>query len=655
MIHAETSRGRFATLRRAVRHPSLGGAAALGFALSATWSDPTLAVGLGPVTQQSALGQSLRVVVPVLVSPGEDIGAECFRLGASEREVDGVPQLAFGRMSLERTADGAHLVITNAAPVTDPVVRITVQAGCDRAVRREYVLLMDPPPIETPVVAAESSPPANVAQAPETAPAATPARRARGGERAATGGAPRSAAGEPVRAAKKPPPPPKARTMAKSPPKRPARVASDSPRLTVSSAAPLDSAGPGAPYGPSADPARAQQELANAIEAETVVLQRRIVELTAMVDQMQEQLRAAEAAQRGTGATANAPTVASAATPASAPTPAIAPANPLAAEIAPVKSGAWSEQNWPLLSAIVGMPLLLAMGLLWRRRSQRTAPAEWPSTRMTPNPEAIAAAITETRLQNTAAGMAEPTGPPVEPPPPKPTAMRRPATRASASSLAVSELLHATEEARVYVALGHPERAIDVLTEHIRQVPRSLPAAWLMLLGLYRDNGREQDFRRLAEEFHLHCNVQAPAWDSFGAGEYEEGGLETFPHILREVTRTWRQPGCREYLERLLYDNREGRRMGFPLTAYSEILLLLQILDAPAPVDIDSDLVSDGRLEPVPKPAPTSTPPGNRPGATEPVRIARAAADAQRPTQRPLDLEPDGNERAGAPAKKLSS
>src|SRR5262249_2009987 len=167
MIHADTSGGRFATLRRAVAHPSLGGAAALGFALSASWSDPMLAVGLGPVTQQSALGQSLRVVVPVLVSPGEDIGAECFRLAPSEREVDGVPQLAFGRMSLERTAEGARLVITNAAPVSDPVVRMTVQAGCDTAVRREYVLLMDPPPIETPVVAAESAPRTEVAQAVE--------------------------------------------------------------------------------------------------------------------------------------------------------------------------------------------------------------------------------------------------------------------------------------------------------------------------------------------------------------------------------------------------------------------------------------------------------------------------------------------------------
>jgi hypothetical protein len=126
-----------------------------------------------------------------------------------------------------------------------------------------------------------------------------------------------------------------------------------------------------------------------------------------------------------------------------------------------------------------------------------------------------------------------------------------------------------------------------------------MPAAWLMLLDLYRTSGRRQEFRRLAEEFHLHCNVQAPLWKGFGSSD--EGGLETFPHILRQVSSIWRQPGCREYLEGLLYDNREGRRVGFPLVAYGEVLLLLQILDAPPPVDIDSDLVNAGKLEPIPK------------------------------------------------------
>ena len=615
MIRAETSRSRFAALRRAVAHPSLGGAAALGFALS--WSDAMFAIGLGPVTQQSGLGQSLRVVIPVLVSPGEDLAGECFRLVASEREVDGVPQLAFGRVNLERTADGARLVVTNAAPVNDPVMRMTVQAGCDTAARREYVLLMDPPPIETPVVAAESAPRTEMAQAPEASSTAAPARRARGGTGAATANA-TSGAGEPARSTRKPAAPAKPRSSAKAATKRPARVAGEQPRLTVSSSAPLTAAGPRS----DAEQARVQQELANAIEAETVVLQRRIVELTATVERMQEELRVAEAAQRAAGETAKA----------AAPPP-------------PAKASARTDQNWPLLTAIAGLPLLVAMGLLWRRRSQREAPAEWPAMHVAPIPTATEAADTETALPDAAYGAAARAVEPAPPrsAPPRAAPPRAAIARDAASALAVSELSHVTEEARVYVALGHPERAIDVLNEHVRQAPKSMPAAWLMLLDLYHASGRRQDFGRVAEEFHAHCNVQAPLWESFGGSEYEEGGLETFPHVLGEVTRTWRQPGCREYLEKLLYDNRAGRRIGFPVAAYGEILLLLQILDPPEPVDIDRDLVNDGKLEPIARTGGKSARQDHPPRAAPPVRTERSgkADDARRPTQRPLDFEPD--------------
>jgi hypothetical protein len=645
MIRADRSGGRLATLRRAVGYPSFGGAAALGFALS--WSDPIAAVGLGPVTQQSALGQSLRIVVPVLVSPGENIGAECFRLAASDREVDGAPQLVFGRVNLERTSEGARLVITNAAPVNDPVVRMTVQAGCETAVRREYVLLMDPPPIETPLVAAEAQPRTEMAQAPETIPAAAPTRRARGSAGAATSAA-ASGSGEAARAARKPAAPAKPRSPAKAAPKRPVRPAGDQPRLTVSSAAPLPSGDPRTANA-SVEQARAQQELANALEAETVVLQRRIVELTAMVERMQEELRIAEAAQRPS---------ADQAAKAPAPTPSPEPA----------KSSPWSDQNWLLLSAIGGLPLLIALGLLWRRRFEREAADRWPTARgaspatappthVAPFPGLPKQALAEVTLQNTPAGVAPPTGPLVAPSPPKKVPKRAAVARDSASALAVSELLHVTEEARVYVALGRPERAIDVLNEHVRQEPRSMPAAWLMLLDLYHASGRRQDFRHLAEEFHMRCNVQPPLWESFDSkSAYEEGGLDAFPHVMREITRLWRQPDCRAYLEKLLYDNREGRRVGFPLAAYSEILLLLQILDAPPPVDIDSDLVNDGKLDAVPKATSATVPAGDPPPA-EPGRSDRRgpAAPPRPEAQRSLDFEPERGGAAGGSARKLSS
>jgi hypothetical protein len=95
--------------------------------------------------------------------------------------------------------------------------------------------------------------------------------------------------------------------------------------------------------------------------------------------------------------------------------------------------------------------------------------------------------------------------------------------------------------------------------------------------------------------------------------------------------------------------------MGFPLAAYSEILLLLQILDAPPPVDIDSDLVQSGKLDAIPKPATGATPATALPAESGRRAPAGAVDAVGKPAQRPLDLEPDRSEGAARPAKKLSS
>ena len=55
-------------------------------------------------------------------------------------------------------------------------------------------------------------------------------------------------------------------------------------------------------------------------------------------------------------------------------------------------------------------------------------------------------------------------------------------SRAPASTVAVSELSHVTEEAGVYLAFNRVDRAIEVLEQHIKTSPGTLPAAWMMLL-----------------------------------------------------------------------------------------------------------------------------------------------------------------------------
>ena len=139
----------------------------------------------------------------------------------------------------------------------------------------------------------------------------------------------------------------------------------------------------------------------------------------------------------------------------------------------------------------------------------------------------------------------------------------------------------------------------------------------------------------------MHFNVQTPLWEAF-AEEPRLGGLDGFPHVEAKVVELWRKPGCRAYLERLLYDNREGRRNGFPLLTYADILLLVQVLDAPEDLDIDRDLASVGKLGSAPS---ARSAPRVRPAATAaPVRTRRPMPPdpAARPAQQPIrfDIEP---------------
>jgi hypothetical protein len=523
---------------------------------------PALAAGLGPVVQQSSLGQSLRVVIPVLLGPGEELASECFRLVAAERDPDGIPQALFGRAAFERTGESARLVVTHARPVQDPVLRLTIEVGCDKGVRREYTLLMDPPVIDVPVAAAESEPaPAATVRAP------TVRERGRSAE-----GAPAAAArtAPPARAAGVPkarkPGPVKGSAASKAPPRRaPPPSETQGPRLKVSRTTPGATPAAAATEVPTQQQVQAQQDLANALEAETVVLRQRVAELSALVDRMQEQVRAQEAAQRAADEAAKAAEE--------------------AARTSPwTKALRWWEANWTPIALIVGLPLLLAGGLLWKRRRDAGSAPAWqiggvPTNRF--EATSILAESPPTRSAGTGAAVR------------KPDAKRQAA--AGASALAVSELSQVTEEARVYVALGHADRAMNVLHEHVRQVPRAMPAAWMMLLDLYHTHGRRQEFRQLAEEFHLRCNVQAPTWESYPVRNDGAAGLDEYPHVAKRIIGLWRLPECRDYLERLLYDNRDGRRNGFSLAAYGDILTLLQILGAPV-VDIDSDLAEEGKL-----------------------------------------------------------
>ncbi len=328
---------------------------------------PAWALTLDAIAEQSLLGQLFRIVVPVVAQPGEELSGECFKVVPARVDTtDGVPEVTTARVALEQSAGASRLVVTTGRAVNEPVMRVTLQAGCDRAIRREYLLLFDPPLTEAPAVdtrmpsvSASGTPAASseAASLPDAVPvtgetAAAPAdTRSNSADAGRTPGTPAperkpAAAGQGAG--------PRVTATSTSTPARAER-----PRLAISrTVAGTGTSGKGTAENFSALTKSAQEA---ALEEQEVVLRSRIAELSAQVERMQQEriaelaaaverlqveVRAAEAAQRAAEEAAK-----------SAPWAVLV---------------RWWEEAWPWVASLAAIVALAAGGVAWRRRRPRS-------------------------------------------------------------------------------------------------------------------------------------------------------------------------------------------------------------------------------------------------------------------------------------------
>ncbi|SPJ14640.1 exported hypothetical protein [Burkholderiales bacterium] len=160
--------------------PPRAAAAALAVALAFSLPE-ALALGFGVPQISSTLGEPLRMRIPLRVDPGIELTSQCVRL-VPNAEGDDLPALtmATARLTLEMNSDQPPaLRIDSASPINEPVLHVTVEAGCLQRVQRQFTLLLDPPEYSPQLALA--LPPAQVAatQAPANtgtgAPEAPPA------------------------------------------------------------------------------------------------------------------------------------------------------------------------------------------------------------------------------------------------------------------------------------------------------------------------------------------------------------------------------------------------------------------------------------------------------------------------------------------------
>jgi hypothetical protein len=134
------------------------------------------------------------------------------------------------------------------------------------------------------------------------------------------------------------------------------------------------------------------------------------------------------------------------------------------------------------------------------------------------------------------------------------------------------------ELADIMLAFGRTKGAAEMLHEHIVANPKEALAPWFKLLEIYRQSGLRMEFENVSMRLHKNFNVKVEDWDAVSRGPAPAESLEAFPHVIRKISQHWRQPDCDAYLRKLLEDNRDGQRVGFPRAVAEEINLLLEVL-----------------------------------------------------------------------------
>lgn len=475
------------------------------------------ALGLGELKVRSYLGQPLHATV-ALAGTTPNTTADCFSLDSSAAAI---APLVRTQLSIEQSGSHAVLHIRTPQAIHDPIAQFVLVSDCETRLKRDYVILLDPPALAETVAISRSEP---VAEAIPAASTTTPKPRT-------TRKAPRNT--QRARATS-----PRLATSTSQPAiaRVPANASVAAPRLVLSgkhgSAAHAALALRLDTNLPDLTLPRPEPLTTTEMSDENTALTRKLAHLETQLASLQQRNLELEA-QRATAA------------PKASPPAAKQPA------------------QWPLYLLAAGLVAgggLLVAGL--RRRSRNRHPiVMMDDTAWTP-PDAMPSLHEASR----------PSPPVVAPASQQPPEM---SLLEAASTEVKDDIL---DQAEVYMAHGHGELAVHLLQEHLRVAPDESPVPWLLLLDLLQREGDTAGYATASTECRRYFNIDLSGQSTSNNNE-EGAGLETYPLLLEELVKVWKTPDASAFFDELIYDNRGGTRIGFEPHVYRDILMLRAIAD----------------------------------------------------------------------------
>jgi chemotaxis protein histidine kinase CheA len=569
--------------------------ALVGTALLCT-AGPAQALGFGRSINASYLGQPLNFAATVRLETDETLPREC--VAAEVQSGDNKLPSAALRITVEPGANANERLIrvSTQTQIDEPVVTVTVTAGCLPRLTRSFVTLMDPPGLNlaqggaavpevslpaqrvdadvAPVVSVVQAAQAASAPARARAPAASDARPAR--PRAVT--APTPAPRQRNAAAPAATVQPRERkaaapvAVAKAPGSRLQLEAGTAATLTATAASAAAARAAAAPAMTASAAAAAEMAAASAVQAVAAAASAASA-AEQRVALLEEQLRALREDSKKTQ-------------------------QALATLQSSLNEAQASRYSNPLVYGLAWLSALLALAVaaLWWRQSQSRQSSQWwlaPSAGSVAQTQSVKPVATRAPTSEAAAARQE-TQPAVmdernvvrtieeESSGFRTEVLDAPATLspmvAEAASprreLSVEELIDLEQQADFFVVLGQDDAAIDLLMGHVRSSGGVSPLPYLKLLEIYRRRGEHDSYERVRERFNRRFSAYAPDWDS----DLQHGRtLDDYPQVLRQLQRLWDEPQrVTQMLDAtLMRQDAEGETYDLP--AYRELLFLYSI------------------------------------------------------------------------------
>jgi pilus assembly protein FimV len=566
--------------------------APLIFVATTMASQQVWALGFGRGVSDAVLGQAFTFTVPLSVDPGERFGLDCM----STQVYYGDAQLQSNaiRTDLERgAADNTWIVrITASVPVQEPIIEVSISAGCERRFTRRFSVFADPPTLGT--SAAQLPQAATVAGAQSGGPTGSPSRASgpvfanAAAARHATGGA----AGDRPRAVRKGP------TMAlANEPDAPAAAAPSARRAVDAGNA--RKPGPRVAPAPPADAARLlldagvphlKLDMEEPIIPPSSAASGATIGLSELDDPDILRLRALEQGIQAATHERQAQ-------------------QDQAARLKAELAAAQSRGDWlPWLSGLLAIAVAAIAALAWQlRQRNRIAHSDWfnqsqlgplPTPAPPAAPVAAMAPVAPAAMPDLTDRVLAPA--PVddgfsEPPelddgdarglrvaadhsatlPLDRQAMAAALARdAAPRELSVEELLDLEQQADFFIALGQEDAAVDLLMSHLRSAGGQSPLPYTKLLEIYRRQGDRSAYERTRARFNRRFNAYAPDWDT---GPAAGRSLEDYPGTIALLERAWPSPiDAMAILEGLLFKRDDTSEL-FDLPAYRDVLVLYSL------------------------------------------------------------------------------